>query len=178
MKLDDILSKKRVKKVRKEIAPFDTGGQDEMHERAAKWKIVEKEDKLAQIRMQKQKQLLAKALVKERNRAVNKHTRDAFFIWQKANWLLWKTLTPEAYNHLENVRKTNGLLYKALFRCLVEPAVLKNIDAYMNVVRKNPLEQDKKVQLKNVLWYEDRLLNRKRDTTITIDHKGEQKRTI
>ena len=178
MKLDDILSKKRVKKTKKIPAPFDTGTVEDMKERGEKWKIIEKEDKLAQIRAQKQKQLLAKALTKERSKAVNKHTRDAFFIWQKANWLLWHTLTQEAYNHLEHIRKTNGLLYKALFRCLVEPAVLKNIDAYVRVVKKNPLENDKKVQLKNVLWYEDRLLNRKRDTTITIDHKGEQKRTI
>lgn len=178
MKLDEILSKKRVKKVKKEIAPFDTGGQDEMNERAAKWKVIEKEDKLAQIRAQKQKQLLAKALVKERTKAVNKHTRDAFYIWQKANWLLWQTMTTEAYNHLENIRKTDGLLYKALFRCLVEPAVIKNIDAYIDVVRKNPLESDKKVQLKNVLWYQDRLLGVRRETSITIDHKGEQKRKL
>jgi len=176
MKLDDVLSKKKVKKIRKIPAPFDTGSVEDMKERAEKWKQAEREDKLKEIRERKRLELLKKSLEEDQKKESQQQMREVYMIWQKINFLLSICMKPDAYQRLDGFRGTNPKLYKALVRCLVEPQVIRNIDAYVDRANKHGVPE--KINMKTLLWYEDRLLGRKRETKVEVIRKGEKRKKI
>jgi hypothetical protein len=174
-RLDDVGIKVK-KRIKKRPAPFDTGDQDAMKERGEKWKNIEKEEKLEEIRKRRQlevlKEVAERAVKKDPNRL-----SDAFKVWKKINYVLYNTMDRDAYTRFDAYKKTNPLLYKALLRCLVEPEVIKNIDSLVQRLYKNGPPK-KRIDMKNLLWYEDHLLGRKRKNTITIKHKDEDERQL
>ena len=173
--MDDVGIKVK-KGIKKRPAPFDTGDQDQMKERGKKWKELEKQETLAEIRKRRQLEVLREVAEKAVKADPNR-TAEAFKVWKKINYLLFHTMEQDAYMRFDSYKKTNPLLYKALLRTMVEPKVIANIDSLIMQVYKKGAPK-KKINMKMLLWYEDRLLNRKRKNTVTIRHKDEDERQL
>ena len=145
MKLEDLGVK--VKKIRKEKAPFDTGGQDEMKLRAKKWKIAEREEKLEQIRMQK----LMKLQMAQQQKEEEEKWQQAIRVWQKIDWVMQRTMKLDAYNFLHGLRMTEPEVYKKIFRAIVEPRVINNIDTIITHLLNKGIKEEKKVTFVTVM---------------------------
>lgn len=171
MKLEDVLSKKGVKKVRKEVVET---GQESCKRREKKWEVFKKQDKLAEIRYNKYMKKL-KELEKERERKTS--MEYVYRQWQKIDYVLKWVLTPEAYKYLEKKRENEPKLYKQLFQCIVDPKTIENIDDYVDVIQRRGRPKTL-IRLKTLLNYEKKLTGKKRDPNIYIKRKGEARRKI
>lgn len=147
------------------------GGEEGKKKRKEAWEKIEEQEKLQEIRRKKLKEKLEEMKEEQEEKLKKKDIEKAKKIFKKVDYVLKFVMTQEAYYYLETKRIQNPKLYKAIFRCVVDPRVIKNIDDYVHRCRTKG-GPDEKITLKTILWYEEKLTGKKRETKIEVEEKG------
>lgn len=150
------------------------GGEEGKKKRKKEWEKIEREKKLEEIRIKKMQKKLREIQKKKQKEFTEKQIKKAQEIWYKVDYVLKFCLTQNAYYYLERKRLIEPKLYKALFRCIVEPRVIQNIDSFVEHCRTKGGPKEK-ITLRTILWYEQRLTGKKRKTKIEIERHGIRK---
>ena len=96
------------------------------------WKLSEdkkEEFELEKIRMNKLKMMMEKQKMQEIQNKQKKH------IYDKIDVVFRAILSPDAYNHLINLKNSDSKVYWAIFNTLVTPSVMERIDLLLMIIK-------------------------------------------
>lgn len=84
---------------------------------------------LEKIRMKKMQALME---AKKRQESVQE---NVISVSDKIDYVLKVVLAPDAYNHLNNLKKNEQYVYRAIYNELISPDVVQNIDYLLAIIR-------------------------------------------
>lgn len=102
---------------------------------------------LEKIRMKKMRALME---AKKRKEAVQERVIS---VSEKVDYVLKVVLAPEAYSHLNNIKKNEPHVYKAIYNELISQDVIQNID-YLLAIIQNRGGVPRKIPLDVIIYLE------------------------
>lgn len=162
MKLEDIIKgvKKKTDKEYKRpsaipsslhVAKFPTGDKDDVKLRTKRWKDIRKKEKIAKAKMRKLQQSLL-----EKEREKKKHTlKQILDKTKKVNQLLYMMCTDKAWKYLKSIAQNDPKLYENVFKYLVSPEVVQNVEKIawdvFNAKKVGKFKEEDKITAKQLL---------------------------
>ena len=90
----------------------------------------DEQHELEKIRMRKMKAMME---AKKKNEIMQERIVS---ISDKVDFVLQVVLSPEAYNHLNNLKRNEGYVYQAIYNELISPDVIQNIDYLIALIKR------------------------------------------
>jgi DNA-binding TFAR19-related protein (PDSD5 family) len=96
--------------------------------------MEKKEDNLDQHELEKIRMKKMQAFMEAKKRQESVH-ESVISVSDKIDYVLKVVLAPDAYNHLNNLKKNEQYVYQAIYNELISPDVVQNIDYLLAIIR-------------------------------------------